>query len=71
MSVIQDMRGGKDNDPRFGSRMRGTGPYAELLRSRFRNACRRFNLNVAARNSLSTTLFCPPSPPGAQLHLGL
>jgi DNA repair photolyase len=71
MSVIQDMRGGKDNDPRFGSRMRGTGPYAELLRSRFRNACRRFNLNVAPRNSLDTTLFCPPAPLGAQLHLGL
>jgi DNA repair photolyase len=71
MSVIQDMRGGRDNDPRFGSRMRGTGPYAELLRSRFRNACRRFNLNAAPRNSLSTTLFCPPTPPQAQLRLGL
>jgi DNA repair photolyase len=71
MSVIQDMRGGRDNDPRFGSRMRGTGPYAELLRSRFRNACRRFNLNAAPRNSLSTTLFCPPTPPHAQLRLGL
>jgi len=71
MSVIQDMRGGRDNDPRFGSRMRGTGPYAELLRNRFRNACRRFNLNVAPRNSLSTTLFCPPTPPLAQLRLGL
>ena len=31
MSVIRDMRGGRDNDPRFGTRMRGTGPYAELL----------------------------------------
>lgn len=71
MSVIQDMRGGKDNDPRFGTRMRGTGPYAELLRGRFRNACRRFNLNVAPRKSLSTTLFCPPTAPGAQLRFEL
>lgn len=71
MSVIQDMRGGKDNDPRFGTRMKGSGPYAELLRSRFRAACRRFNLNVAPRNSLSTTLFCPPTEPGAQLRFEL
>ena len=44
MSLIQDMRGGRDNDPRFGTRMRGTGPFAELLRSRFRIACREFGL---------------------------
>ena len=25
MSLIRDMRGGRDNDPRFGTRMRGTG----------------------------------------------
>ena len=31
MSVIRDMRGGRDNDPRFGARMTGTGHYAELL----------------------------------------
>ncbi len=30
MSLINDMRGGKDNDPNFGSRMKGTGPVAEL-----------------------------------------
>jgi len=28
MSLIRAMRGGRANDPNFGSRMRGTGPYA-------------------------------------------
>jgi DNA repair photolyase len=45
MSVIHDMRGGKDNDPRFGTRMTGTGNYAELIEKRFDIACRKFGLN--------------------------
>ncbi len=71
MSLIQDMRGGRDNDPRFGTRMRGTGPFAELLRDRFHLACRRLGLNASKRDALNTTLFRPPTPPGAQLSLGL
>jgi DNA repair photolyase len=71
MSLIRDMRGGRDNDPRFGSRMRGTGPFAELLRARFKMACRRLNLNARGREALDTTRFKPPIPPGAQLGLGL
>jgi DNA repair photolyase len=71
MSLIRAMRGGRDNDPRFGSRMRGTGPYAVLLRNRFRIACQRLNLNSAARDTLNTALFCPPAPAGSQLPLGL
>ena len=70
MSVIRSMRGGRENDPRFGSRMRGTGPFAELLRNRFRIACRRLNLNASTRGPLSTALFRPPTPPGSQLGLG-
>ncbi len=70
MSVIRDMRGGRDNDPRFGTRMRGTGPFAELLRARFRVACRRLGLNVTGRAELSTALFRAPTPPGSQLGLG-
>lgn len=71
MSVIRDMRGGRDNDPRFGTRMRGTGPFAELLRNRFRIACRRLNLNASSRGPLSVAHFRPPTPPGAQLNLGI
>jgi hypothetical protein len=65
------MRGGRDNDPRFGSRMRGTGPYALLLRNRFKLACQRLKLNLSERRSLDTTLFRPPGPAGAQLRLSL
>jgi DNA repair photolyase len=71
MSLIRDMRGGRDNDPRFGTRMRGTGPYAQLLANRFRLACVRLKLNSGPRTPLSTSLFRPPSLPGSQLHLGL
>ena len=71
MSLIRNMRGGRDNDPRFGTRMRGTGPYALLLSNRFRLACRRLGLNSEPRTPLATALFRPPGPPGAQLHLDL
>jgi DNA repair photolyase len=70
MSLMHEMRGGRDNDPRFGSRMRGTGPYALLLRSRFKLTCQRLKLNSTTRGSLDTTLFRPPGPAGAQLRLG-
>ena len=71
MSLIRDMRGGRDNDPAFGTRMRGTGPYADLLRNRFHIACRRLGMNAAPRLVLNTTLFTPPVLAGAQLRLGL
>jgi DNA repair photolyase len=71
MSLIRDMRGGRENDPRFGTRMRGTGPYAQLLSNRFRLACRRLNLNSDPRTPLETTLFRPPAPSAAQLQLEL
>src|SRR5579862_427844 len=70
MGLIRQMRGGRENDPRFGARMRGTGPYALLLRSRFKLACARLGLNSSARENLDTTRFRPPGPKGAQLQLG-
>ena len=44
LGQIREMRGGRLNDPRFGSRMRGRGPRAELLRRRFEIAARRHGL---------------------------
>jgi len=70
MALIRDMRGGRENDARFGSRMRGTGACALLLRSRFRLACQRLGLNSTAREALDTTRFRPPGPAGAQMQLG-
>jgi DNA repair photolyase len=61
MSRVQQMRGGRDNDPAFGARMRGSGELAELLRRRFEIACKRFGLNAGQRGAaLDTTLFRPP-----------
>jgi DNA repair photolyase len=70
MSLINDMRGGRDNDPNFGSRMRGTGPVAELLRNRFEIACRRLGLNSGGRQIAAPThLFRPPMVEGSQFRL--
>ena len=67
MARIRDMRGGRDNDPRFGSRMKGEGEYADLLCKRFELACRRLGLNAGARNRLDTTKFRRPDPPQRSL----
>ena len=70
MSLIQDVRGGRDNDPNFGSRMRGTGPVAQLIRNRFNITHRRLGLAALERTELNSTLFRPPGPAGDQLDLG-
>src|SRR2546422_605214 len=45
ISIVHQMRGGRDNDPRFGSRMTGTGLFAELIEKPFDITCRRSGLN--------------------------
>jgi DNA repair photolyase len=66
MAIIQSMRGGKDNDARWFSRMRGSGPWADLLKARFERAVKKHGLNVEKR-PLRSDLFEPPQ--GAQLRL--
>jgi DNA repair photolyase len=66
MAIIRDMRGGKDNDPHWFSRMRGQGAWADLLKARFERAVKKYGLN-AERRPLCTDLFEPPQ--GAQLRL--
>ena len=69
MSQIRQMRGGRENDPRFGKRMSGEGIFAELQEQRFRLACERYGLNRDGRNrQLDTTHFLPPFGTG-QLNL--
>jgi DNA repair photolyase len=68
MSRVRDMRGGKENDPRFGSRMRGEGLLADLLRKRFEIACARLRLNLERRMPLDCSRFKPPRA-GPQLDL--
>ncbi len=68
ISIVRQMRGGKDNDPRFGERMRGTGNFAELIARRFAIACKRFGLNGHGGGrrtpELDCTRFVAPSPAG-------
>jgi DNA repair photolyase len=66
MAIIRDLRGGRDNDPDFGSRMRGQGVWADLIRTRFLKARKRAGLG-AERLTLRTHLFRPPE--GAQMRL--
>ncbi|MBE0620360.1 MAG: PA0069 family radical SAM protein [Burkholderiales bacterium] len=61
MSQIRQMRGGRENDPRFGKRMSGEGLFAELQENRFRLACERSGLNLRGRAELDTTRFKPPA----------
>ncbi|MDR2215797.1 MAG: PA0069 family radical SAM protein [Nevskiaceae bacterium] len=70
MSLIQQMRGGQDNDSRFGARMRGQGAWAQLLADRFHLACRRLGLNDRREPDLDGSGFRAPRVT-PQLELGL
>ena len=66
MAIINDLRGGRDNDPGFGSRMKGQGVWADLIRTRFLKARKRAGFS-AEKLVLRTDLFRPPE--GAQMRL--
>ena len=66
LSRIRDVRGGRLNDPAFGSRMRGEGPYAEQIRALFCVAARKAGFEEGGP-ALSTASF--RVPPGPQLAL--
>jgi DNA repair photolyase len=68
MSVMRQMRGGKDYDSSWGLRQRGTGPFATLMAARFAKACARLGMNEA-RADLDTTQFRPPPRAGDQIAL--
>ena len=69
MSLIRQMRGGRENDPRFGSRMRGEGEFAELIRQRFALACRRHGIARGRDIVLDTSKFAPPRAESPQREL--
>ena len=68
MSLIQQSRGGRDNDPEFGSRMRGTGPFAALIAKRFALARKRFGLD-GGDEVFNTAAFHVPPQAGDQMGL--
>ncbi|MGH6990476.1 MAG: PA0069 family radical SAM protein, partial [Stellaceae bacterium] len=70
LSLVRQARGGKIYEAQWGTRMTGTGPYAELLRLRFDKACRRLGLNQRrAAFDLDRTQFRKPAKVGDQLSL--
>jgi DNA repair photolyase len=67
MSLIRQMRGGKDYDAEWHTRQRGVGPYAQMLAHRFHMAVKRLGLKDGTQ--LRTDLFQRPPKPGDQLAL--
>ncbi len=67
MRIVSELRGGKDNDPAFFARMRGSGPWAELLRTRMEIARRKYGF-VKGKFDLRCDLFQRPDMDG-QLRL--
>jgi DNA repair photolyase len=69
LNLLREARGGRLNDPRFGHRMRGAGPYAALLASRFAAACRRYGLNETRGAELDCSRFVrdPAAPRQGEL----
>jgi len=69
LNVLREIRGGELNEPRFGLRMRGEGPYAELIRNRLILACRKSGIRRRAEVDLDTSRFVPPRPASPQGEL--
>lgn len=65
MSTLNQLRGGKDYDSRFGKRMRGEGTYADLLANRFKLASKRLGFNASRQQWpwLDCSKFIAPLPP--------
>ena len=59
MARIREMRGGKDYDSDFSTRMKGSGVWADLIRQRFEKACARLGFN-RQRIELDLSQFRPP-----------
>jgi DNA repair photolyase len=68
MSLVRQMRGGKDYDSNWHTRMRGTGPYAALIARRFHIAVKRIGLNRES-HPLVLNKFKRPPRLGEQLAL--
>jgi len=68
MSLVRQIRGGKDYDSEWGKRMTGQGPVAEMLSKRFEIATRKLDLN-GRWGGLDLTQFRVPPKAGDQLSL--
>ncbi|HVK51994.1 MAG TPA: PA0069 family radical SAM protein [Pseudoxanthomonas sp.] len=69
MSTVQQLRGGKDYDARFGKRFSGEGVYADLLARRFALARQRLGFDRGKHQGLDCSQFIAPRRPSAQGEL--
>nr|WP_298928225.1 PA0069 family radical SAM protein [uncultured Erythrobacter sp.] len=67
MSIVRSIRNGKDNDPEFFTRMKPSGVWADLLRTRFRIACKKAGI-FRTKFELDCSRFRPPEL-GGQMRL--
>jgi len=67
LARLRELRGGRDNDPRFGTRLRGEGVYADLFKQRFERARRHNGLNRESELRLDTSQFVKPRTATPQL----
>ena len=68
MKIVRDTRGGKAYRARWGERMRGQGPFAELLAQRFSLALKRNGLHERKLAALNCESFIA-DPAASQLDL--
>lgn len=66
--LIKETRGGKLNDPRFGTRMRGEGNYAKQIEQTFRVFAHKYGLDKRLPE-LDSSQFVPPQSVGGQKRL--
>ena len=66
LNLLREIRGGRLNDPNFGSRMHGSGAYADQLEALFRLSANKAGLN-AVRPKLNANSFRRPSSPQLSL----
>ena len=70
LSLIRQSRAGRLNDPRFGSRFTGSGPYTEMLQQRFARAVTQYGLE-GGKAALDCTQFTVPRPEAAAGQMNL
>jgi DNA repair photolyase len=68
MSLVRQTRGGRDYDPDWSQRMKGTGPVAALIAARFKASVKRLGLN-GPRHDLDVTKFRVPPDLRPQMDL--
>ena len=68
MSLVRQTRGGRDYDPDWNQRMKGTGPVAELIATRFKAAVKRYGLD-GPRPVLDESRFRVPADMKKQMDL--